>query len=246
MRDEELIDAPLGEWVEVAAGVQVERRSFLTTAAAAFAAAGLPGSASARRLDPTRDAFALEDFLREAIPVARELVADTSRAGQDRYLHALATLAVRLADVSPPELRSNGPGTSIGAHPGGDPFVVLHWRMEPGSSIATHPHTYGNVVTLALEGEARVTNYEVVGERDFDAVEPFVVRRTLVQWLTPGATNLVNLERNYMHGFLAGPKGARGLDITTRIREKRSTPTLVVARPLEEASDTFEARWKPA
>jgi hypothetical protein len=61
------------------------------------------------------------------------------------------------------------------------------------------------------------------------------VRRTVERWLTPGATNLANLDRNCIHGFVAGPRGARGLDITTRIREK--TPS----RPLEVAKEPFDA-----
>jgi hypothetical protein len=209
-----------------------------------FAAAGLPGLARAARVDPRRDQVTYDDFLREVVPIAKRLVADTSLRGQDLYLHAVAACAVKLADVKPPEMRANGNGTFIGANDGGDPFVVLHWRMEPGSKIGVHPHIYGNVVTLGLEGEARIANYEVVGARDWDAKEPFVVRRTVEQWLTPGAINLVNLERNYMHGFTAGPAGARGLDITTRIREKRDSPSLLIEKPLDAERGTFEARWK--
>jgi hypothetical protein len=243
MHDEITQQLPLGESFEVARGVTVERRSFVTTAAALFAAANLPGLASARKLDPRRDSMSYEDFLREVLPIAKRLVADTSLRGQDLYLHAVAACAVKLGEVPVPDMRSSGEGTSIGANDGGDPFVVLHWRMQPGSKIGVHPHIYGNVCTLGLEGEARIANYEVVGARDYDAKEPFVVRRTVDQWLTPGAINLVNLDRNYMHGFVAGTAGARGLDITTRIREKRSTPNLVLGKSIDAELSTFEARW---
>ncbi len=243
MTDHEPI--PLRESTEIHPGVIVERRDVLTTIGALFAAANLPGMARASMLDPARDAFAYEDFLKEAVPVARQLVADTTIAGQDRYLLALAAIAVRLADVVEPDMRASGEGTTIGSNPGGDPFVVLHWRMAPGSKIHTHPHIYGNVVTLGLEGDVRIHNYEMVGARDFDAKDAFRVRRTVDQWLTPGGVNLVNLERNYMHGFTAGPRGARGLDITTRIREKRPSPTLELAGdPVDAASSIWEARWK--
>lgn len=234
----------LGEPAQVERGVIVERRSFFTVAAAAFAAAGLPGMARARRLDERRDAFDYEDFLAEAVPAAKSLVADTSIKGQDRYLFTLAALAVRLGDVAPPQMRSNGPGKFIGANDGGDPFVVLHWRMEAGARIEAHPHIYGNVVTLGLEGEALVENYEVEGSRDWLAKQPFAVRRTVSQWLTRGGVNLVNLERNYCHGFTAGPNGARGLDITTRLRERVDSPSLVLGKPLEGPCPRFEATWK--
>lgn len=237
---------PLGTSIEIHPGVVVERRDVLTTIGALFAAAGLPGMARASTLDPARDAFAFEDFLKEAVPIARQLVADTSMAGQDRYLYAIAAIAVRLADVPEPEMRENEGGTAIGSNPGGDPFNVLHWRMAPGSRIHPHPHIYGNVVTLGLAGEARIHNYEIVGARDYDTKEGFRVRRTVEQFLTPGAVNLVNLERNYVHGFLAGPRGARGLDITTRIREKRPTPTLEIDRePFDAEASIWAARWKP-
>ena len=36
--------------------------------------------------------------------------------------------------------------------------------MEPGTIIRTHAHTYGNVVTLGLEGSLRVQNFEMYGE----------------------------------------------------------------------------------
>jgi len=238
-------DLPAGESIEAHPGVVFERRDVLTTIGTLFVAAGLPGLARANKLDAANDVFAFEDFLKEAVPIARQLVADTTIAGQDRYLLALAAIAVRLADVPVPEMRENAGGTAIGANPGGDPFNVLHWRMAPGSKINTHPHIYGNVVTLGLEGEVRIHNYEMVGTRDYDTKESFRVRRTVDQWLSPGGTNLVNLERNYMHGFTAGAKGARGLDITTIIREKRPSPTLeITSEPIDAAASIWTARWK--
>ncbi|HTF87037.1 MAG TPA: hypothetical protein VK843_01425 [Planctomycetota bacterium] len=234
---------PLGEPHIASRGVLVERRCFMASAAAAFAAAGLPGLARAGSVDPRIDALTFDDFLEEVVPLARSLVADTSFAGQSRYLHTLAAHAVRLGDVAQPEMRANGEGKFIGANEGGDPFVVLHWRMEAGAEILPHPHIYGNVVTLALEGEVRVCNYEIVGARDFDTKQGFVIRRTLDQWLTRGSTNLVNLERSYVHGFVAGAAGARGLDITTRVREKRPTPALEIGKLVDAARSEFEARW---
>lgn len=244
MDERELGSLPLGEDVEVERGVIVHRRSFFTTAAVAFAAASLPGAAHARTLDVASDELSYEDFLKEVVPVAKRLVADTSIRGQDVYLLTLASFAARMTTVAMPEMRANGAGTFIGANDGGDPFVVLHWRMEPGSVISTHPHEYGNVVTLGLEGAARISNYEVVGPRDYESKARFVVRRTVEQWLTPGGINLVNLERNYMHGFVAGPNGARGLDITTRLRERTPSKSLIVEDVVDAAASTFNAHWK--
>src|SRR5262249_7781255 len=190
-----------------------------------------------------------EEFLKEVIPVAKKLVGDTSLVGQDRYLITLASYAVRLADAPVPEMRDSGqgvgPGTFVGLNPGGDPFNALHWRMEPGSAHRFHAHTYGNVVTLGLEGEVRVRNFEMIGRRDFEAKGTFKVKRTVDQWLGSGHINIVNLERNYIHGFQAGPKGGRGLDITTRIREKRPTPFMELSKnPVDAEQGVYEASWK--
>jgi hypothetical protein len=221
------------------------------TLLASCAALGLlPRLARARR---TLDAFELDlaGFLNEAVPLAEELVGDTSAAGQDRYLHALAALAVGLRDVPVPEMRVTSPAgaaakTFLGANECEGPFTLLHWRLEPGARIELHPHIYGNVLTVCLEGEVRIENYEMDGVPDFDTRTPFHVRRTNDQALTRGALNLVNLEHGYVHGFTAGPGGARGLDITTRIKPKRATPTLEVGKPVDAARALFEAQWRHA
>ena len=87
-----------------------------------------------------------------------------------------------------------------------------------------------------------VENFEVFGERNFATADAFDVRRTHAQRLTPGAMNLVNLERDYIHGFTAGPEGARGLDITTRLSPRMPTPYLIIP-PRADRSGVFSARW---
>jgi hypothetical protein len=238
----------IGEAIEVSPGVVVERRCFMRTVALALISFAVPGVATGRLVRSSDGQMSYEEFLREVIPVAKRLVTDTSVAGQHRYLLTLAAYAVRLADVPVPAMRDSGQGegagTFIGANPGGDPFVVLHWRMLPGSVIRHHPHTYGNVMTLGLEGEVKVENLEMVGVRDFEAKGTFKVRKTQSQVLTAGQINLVNLERGYIHGFQASARGGRGLDITTRIREKRETPYLNLGRkPVELEPGIYEGSW---
>lgn len=194
-------------------------------------------------------ALGFEEFLAEAVPLAKDLMGDTSRRGQDRYLLALASLAACMQDLPVPAMRENTKNsparTFIGANECDAPFTVLHWRMEPGARIGSHPHIYGNVVTLVLEGEVRIENHEMVGPRDFRTTEPFPVRRVHDDLLTPGCVNLVSLEHAYTHGFVAGAQGARGLDISTLLRERTETPTLVLApTPLDAARNLFEGRWE--
>jgi quercetin dioxygenase-like cupin family protein len=232
-------------------GVIVERRSFLSVAAAAICAT-TQGRRAVGPLAPTAEPrLTLPEFLKAVVPVARELVADTTRMGEDRYLHTLASFAVRLVDVPVPEMRritkGDGPHNFIGANETDDdcPFVVLHWRMEPRARVSLHPHTYGNVVTLGLEGEALIQNYEVDGVADYERATPFTVRKTHEQILRPGEINLVPLAHGYVHGFVAGPKGARGLDITTRIRDKQPNVALeVAATPIDAARGLYEGTWR--
>jgi hypothetical protein len=249
MEDEGTIEElEIGETVEVSPGVIVERRCFLKSVALAIGTLSIPGVATAQ-LGRSNERLTYEEFLKEVVPLAKKLVSDTSLAGQQRYLLTLASYAVRMADAPVPAMRDSGQGagggTSIGAIPGGDPFIVLHWRMEAGSIIRPHAHTYGNVITLALEGEVRVENFEMVGARDFDAKGTFKARKTHSQLLTPGQVNLVNLETGYIHGFQAGAQGGRGLDITTRIKARReTTPYLNLSKkPVEIEPGVYEASW---
>jgi len=201
--------------------------------------------------------LAYDEFLALANPLADELVSDASPAGQDRYLGSLGALAGRLASVPEPARWNDSgqgeePGSAeIGVNPGGEAFTVLHWRLLPGARVRPHAHTYGNVVTLGLEGLARVQNFEVAGAQrrapDFEATGTFTVQQTIDQVLEPGTINLVSLARNYIHGMQAGPGGARGLDITTRLapRPGYGTPYLELGdRPLDPVARTFEARWR--
>lgn len=238
-------DLPLGESMETEPGVIIERRCFLKTAASALAVVAVPGAKPLRVGTTGADALTVEEFLAEALPIARAVVEDPTLARQDQYLQALASHAVRLAEVEQPEFRASeqGEGAFIGSNGARPPIVLLHWRMAPGAVIHRHAHTYGSVVTLGLEGAARVENYEVVGKRDYDSTDSFPVRQTVSQRLTPGATNLVSLERNYIHGFVATEAGARGLDITTRLRDRQRTPYLTLGKPVEGEPFVFEGSW---
>jgi hypothetical protein len=249
MKDTMIEDLPVGETVELEKGLIVERRSFIKTVAMSLGAISLPFVSKAQTAKLQNEALTYEQFLQEVVPIAKKLMANSSLVGQNRYLLTLASFAVQLDDVPIPKMRDSGqgagPGTFIGVNEAPDaPFTVLHWKMEPNTVIRTHAHTYGNVVTLGLEGEVRVTNYEMVGGKDFSSGKKFIVRKTIDQILTTGKTNLVNLEANYIHGSQAGAKGGRGLDITTRIKEKQPTPYLDLAkRALDEANQVYEASW---
>ncbi len=62
--------------------------------------------------------------------------------------------------------------------------------------------------------------------------------------IDPGSVNLGSLDRNYIHGFVAGPDGARGLDITIRLRPgpEHNTPYLDAAMS-DGPGQSFYAAW---
>ena len=230
----------------------VDRRIVLTTLAGLVASLVTERRVLAATTGESHSAISFEQFLTEANPQAARLIGDSSVAGQDRYLRTIAGLAAGLRDVPIPDKWNNTDqgltpdSYQIGFNPGGEPFRVLHWRLAPGAVCRPHAHTYGNVLTIGLEGVARVSNYEVVGEPDYAASDSFRVRRTVDQLLTPGAVNLVSLERNYIHGLVAGPDGARGLDITTPLKPRpdHGTPYLSIAEsPIDRFERVYEANW---
>ncbi len=249
MEDNLIENLPIGETVEVEKGVLIERRSFIKTVTMAIGAISLPFVSTAKSAEFQNETLTYQQFLQEVVPIAKKLITNTSLVGQSKYLLTLASFAVQLENVPIPTMRDSGqgvgPGTFIGVNEAPDaPFTVLHWRMEPNTVIRTHAHTYGNVVTLGLEGEIRILNYEMIGAKDFSSGKKFTVRKTTDQILSVGKTNLVNLEANYIHGFQSGGQGGRGLDITTRIKEKQPTPYLDLAKkPVDEANNLFEASW---
>jgi quercetin dioxygenase-like cupin family protein len=241
-------EQPFDEEFEISPGFIVERRSVVVGLGGAILAA-LPRWGV---LAQTAGENALAEFLANANPMAKSLVVDTSASGQDRYLRSLAASTSGLHDVPAPDRwndtnQGEVPGSyQVGVTPGGDPFTVLQWRLEPGAKCMPHAHTYGNVVTVGLEGIARVSNYEVQGVPDYESSDFFEVRQTVDQLLSPGSINLVSLERNYIHGFVAGPDGARGLDITTRLKPKPAfgTPYLdIVGQRPGHFEKIFQASW---
>lgn len=235
---------------EVSPGLWVSRRTFVACCGAGIVTKALVGASTVLANDEVNG---FDAFLEAANETVKRLVEDQSAAGQERYLRTISAHAAGLRDAPiPTEWRDSGqsdePGTFIGFNPGGVGFVVLHWRMDPGTRILPHAHTYGNVVTVGLEGLMRVRNYEVVGPRDYRSDSDFIVRNTVDQILTPGSTNLVSLERDYVHGFDAGKEGARGLDITTRLLPKPDfgVPYLLLkdAIQTDESDRHFVARWR--
>jgi|TARA_R110002073_G_scaffold26638_1_gene87156 hypothetical protein len=243
-------ELPIDEEVEVSSGLFVERRSFMAIFAgmALTMMSDLKARAAIEEIADNNISF--DQFLAEANPLAQKLIGDTSLSGQDRYLRSIAALTAKLQGVPLPNKYNNTTqgvrpeDYRIGVNPGGNPFTVLHWRLEPGAICRPHVHEYGNVISVGIEGLVRVSNYVSTDGFDYENSGTFQVKKIVDQLLTPGSANLVSLDM--IHGFQAGPDGARGLDITTRLKPKpeRSTPFLSIAEtPADESMGTYDASW---
>lgn len=245
-------ELPKGQEIEVADSIFVRRRDFINFSTRAIGLMGIASLIRGQAFAQT-SRLSFQDFLKEANPLTASLIEDISTAGQDRYLHSLASVASRLHDIPDPvawndSTQSFKPGTFIGFTPGGEKFTVLQWRMEPNTEIRLHRHDYGNVVTVGLNGEARVRNFEIVStDKNYKPGGTIQVQKTVDQQLSRGKVNLVSLDKNYIHGFKAGPDGAHGIDITTRIKPKpeHGTPYLDVKdMPIDDVRQIYDAEWQ--
>ncbi len=94
--------------------------------------------------------------------------------------------------------------------------LLNEWWPEPGAFLPPHCHPNASVCTLGLEGEARIRNFEIVGDApDFSSKQSFQVRETHNEIIAPGRLNTLSAFRDNIHTFQAGKQGARGLDIST-------------------------------
>src|ERR1044071_8333391 len=173
MKTFERIIKPTRE-VEVFPGIH-ERRYFLRSSVAAL------GAVVALRMAPKSvlgqsplkgsgvmdaDRLGWEDFLKQAVPVAQQLIAEPAFS-VDEYLYRIGSLATRLKDIPDSKL---GPYTSVdprvwfGPSFRGSPFFIIQWRMAPGAFLPTHNHPNASVCTVGFEGEVRLRNFEVVGQ----------------------------------------------------------------------------------
>ncbi|MCI0390063.1 MAG: hypothetical protein MOB07_15035 [Acidobacteria bacterium] len=233
---------------EIAPGVLIERRRLLWLPALAVAsfAFGTEAEAQAAKAEPGWD-----EFLKQCLPKAQELHKDSSRSGQEAYLRWLGLMAVNLRAADPPpaklgKFKNLEPASFFGVGYRGQPFFVVEWRMEPGAFLPPHNHPNVSVCTVGLEGEARLRNFEIVGEApEFTSTKPFRVRETHNEIIGAGRISTLSALRDNIHTFQAGKEGARGIDITTYHGANVGFSHLEFGgKPVDEQQRIYEAVWK--
>jgi len=251
------VAGPPAKEVEVFPGVHERRyflRSSLATVAAVVALKAAPQSVLAQgtvkgagMMDADR--LGWDEFLKQAVPVAQQLVAEASFS-VDEYLYRIGSLATRLKEIPDSKL---GPYTSVdrrvwfGPSFRGSPFFIIQWRMEAGAFLPPHNHPNASVCTLGFEGEVRLRNFEIVGEAPaYDSKKTFQVRETRDETMRRARIGTLSPVRDNIHCFRVGKEGARGLDINTLHGAMNKFSFLDIAeKPLDKEERTFEAAWNP-
>jgi hypothetical protein len=247
--------------IEVSDGVVIERRRWLWLPAMAAAAivsgkslaqdAAKKQEAAATSLPAQAGQFEWSEFLKQSVPAAAELHRDSSAQGQEAYLHLLAMMASRLKLTTIPATKlgrfeKHEPALFFGPSHLGKPFFIIEWRMEPGATLPPHCHPNASVCTVGIEGEARIRNFQLLGQApEFSSPKSFRVRETHNEIIAPGRINTLSVTRDNIHTFQAGKAGARGMDISTYHGPDIGFSFLEMeSKPADAEQRIFEAVWK--
>lgn len=216
-------------------------RRHLVTAGTATALVGL----FAPRLVAARST-AWEDFLSEARERGKALLAQEG-VPVDEYLFLLASLSARLGSVPRSAMQKvpwTQPPVSFGLASKGSPFVVIEWELAPEAVLPPHNHPNASVCSIGLDGEAIVENYELAGAAPaYDSKESFLVRRTGQEVIAARRVNTVAPERDNIHTFKAGGRGARGIDLTTMHGAQGAFSYLKLDEAADAHGHVWRARW---
>src|SRR5499427_3171897 len=195
------------------------------------------------------DRLGWDDFLKRAVPVAQQLIAEPSFS-VDEYLYRLGSLATRLKEIPDSKL---GPYTSVdrrvwfGPSFRGTPFFIIQWRMEPGAFLPPHNHPGASVCTLTVEGELQLRNFQIVGDApDYSSKKTFRIRETRNEIMTSGRISTLSPARDNIHCFQVGKTAARGIDINTmHVRTAPFSFLNMDPKPVDAELRIYEVTWNP-
>ncbi len=233
----------------VGEGVTVRRRSLLWLSVASVGA--LLTGRSLRAQDPApaktsaTDRLDFAAFLREVFPLAKAQVREAA-AGEDTYLMSVASALTRLAE----------PGSGVHEamrtfrrdHQGdGERFPIgaAVMDLKPGGGFTPHDHRDYNGIILGLTGELRIRNFDLLGDV---AVPPrgstFQIRETRDDLILPGRFSMLGRRAENIHELVAGPDGARVLDLFTfYAKGAQSYFVTVDAKARDAERRIYDAAW---
>ena len=250
-------DAQTSNEIEVFPGIH-ERRQFirgsLSVAAALLALKAsttrdVLAQASKPTTEQAADKLAWDEFLKQAIPMAQQLIG-SSEFSFDEYLYRIGSLATRLKEIPDSKL---GPYTDVdrrvwfGPSFRGTPFFIIQWRMDPGAFLPPHNHPNASVCTLSFAGEVLLRNFQIIGEApDYTSGKAFRVRETRRETMEAGRISTLSPARDNIHCFQVGKVGARGIDINT-IHSKPGPFSFLDMneKPIDSDNRIYEVTWNP-
>ncbi len=237
--------------IEVADGVVIERRSVLWLSAGAVASL-LFGGARLRAQDPRpqpgtpRKGLTFEQFLEEALPLARRVVASKGE-DEEAYLLTIAAALSRLQDPGAPIREAMREFTRVNRQPEERfPLSAVAMRLEPGKGFSHHDHLNYDGVIMGLSGEVRIRNYDPVGEVPaIDSKSTFAIRQTRDDLILPGRFSTLGRTRENIHDLVAGKEGARVLDVFTFFSTDATSRYLDVdPQPRDAELRIHDASWQ--
>jgi hypothetical protein len=168
----------------------------------------------------------------------------------ESYAAQLAGLVARLslADLPPLENPRGNRGFKAGLTWQLARAVAIEFQMEPGAELRLHNHPPQVVLSLCAEGEVRFRHFELEGEAppctEIDGT-PFAVRATRTGLLRPRSSTSFTRTRDAIHGFVAGPRGARLVDFTLSLTPDIETFSYLelLPEPLAPDEGVHWARW---
>ncbi len=221
----------------------IERRTFLRLPAAVAIGTWL-GLRDELLAQEGTGRITFDDFCDRVGAMALQVIADADR-DEDAYLFQVAALARRIADV--PAVAFGQPYKGIiqtGRNYRGSGIVVVQWAMAAGLTYPAHNHPHYNGVTLGLEGECRMRNFDPVGQIPrFDDPLEFQLRETQDQLLTPGrVVSIMSSARDNIHTLRTESHPVRGIDVMTLIG-KHEGFSFVEIDAAPQSDGVHSARW---
>jgi len=234
-------------------GYRELRRSVLLGTPATLAACLVTPNRLLAALEESDSSQQLDQFIKDADDRASRLKSDASDLGQDAYVKYISEAVSTIDQVSKDGLSSKSwmnmePGVFLGTSGRNTAFFVVHWQLDPGAFLPPHCHPKTSVCTLGLEGSATLRHFETdssVPSYRNDRESEFLIRETQRIELIAGSISTLTEYRDNIHLFLAGSKGARGIDVTTDYGGDGSFSFLEFDhdRPVNQNNGTYLAKW---
>lgn len=242
----------LGGRQEHSEGFSVERRTLLWLPAAAAGLAAcrptpsVPSSSPEPEPEPALAPLRFEAFVAKWQALTAEV--DPSGRSLDRYLYALASLAARIEEVPPTQMKpskSLGPSVEFGETYREAALVATQWRLRRGAELRPHNHPPFSGVTLGLEGQCRIRTYRAVSAdaSPRQGGEPFMVERVADEQCVPGrVVSRVSLRTN-IHETLPVTEDTRGVDLYATLGDRNDFSGLIIEADADAEPDRFTAQW---